>query len=141
MARRLPWRLRGVFGKRSLKPAATTINALVLVCLCRLEGNQALALASFFAYCFGSDIVFGRCPGMMLANTYHVGTPSVLQKLIYNLSYVGCFAVLMQLEVVSFVAIGLVQIACLMFLKRTTHGLLAGMREPECRWLIYENAC
>jgi hypothetical protein len=65
----------------------------------------------------------------------------VLQKLIYNLSYVGCFAVLMQLEVVSFVAIGLVQITCLMLLKRTTHGLLAGMREPECRWLIYEGTC
>ena len=131
MAWRLSRRLCGVLGQRAWKlvsaAAATTVNATILSAIVAVERNRLIALALFFAYCFGSDIALGRCFGMMLVQKHWLGSPTVLQKLIYSSSYVICFGVLSEMEAVSTTIVGLAQITSLFCVGKTTHGLLAGM--------------
>jgi hypothetical protein len=114
------WRIHGA------KPTATAVNTLVLIAALWLTQDRLLALVAFFSYCFGVDLIFGRCCGMMICGTCWIGSPTIMQKLIYNSSYVCCFGLMLANEIAC-ACVMAAQITSVISTGKTTHGLLADM--------------
>ena len=114
------WRIHGS------KPCATAINALILYLMILSASSRSTALVLFLLYCCGADMIFGRCIGMMVVGKYWIGRPTMMQKLIYNTSYVGCFALMLD-NMIACALVMAAQIICVIATGKTTHGLLAGM--------------
>jgi hypothetical protein len=128
LERRFAWRsLWRIYG---LKPAATAFNTAILLTTLSITKDKATTLVAFFIYCMGSDLIFGRCPGMMLCGTRWIGQPSVGQKLIYNTSYTACFALMFAHEIACALVMA-AQIIAVLVTGKTTHGLLANMNSGK----------
>jgi hypothetical protein len=128
----LEWRSawRSIWRVYGLKPAATAINTAVLLTTLGITKDKSTALIAFFIYCMGSDLVFGRCPGMMLCGTRWIGHPNIGQKLIYNTSYTLCFALMLANEIACALVMA-AQIIAVLVTGKTTHGLLANMNSGK----------
>src|SRR5262245_59496989 len=112
------------------KGAATSINTLILLALIAVTPDRAMALLLFFAYCLGTDLICGRCLGMMVLRTHWIGHPNIMQKLVYNSSYSVCFGFMLVNEIVC-ASIIVAQVVAILGTGKTTHGLLANMNSER----------
>jgi hypothetical protein len=107
------------------KGVASGVNALVWLGIDRAtQSLNTLTVIIFFLYVYGTDIVCGRCLGMMLAGTGWKGKPTWQQKLVYSLSYTICFALFFASLWIALV-IAAAQVLAITLTGLTTHGLLA----------------
>ena len=122
----LPTPLNVALSRALRKFTASAFNVMLIEGVTYPADSLTLTVLVFFVYSYGTDLLFGRCPGMMLAGSAWRGNPTWRQKLTYCVSYTLSFALLF-VSPLSAGAIALTQAAAVLTTGKTTHGWLANM--------------